>query len=327
MNVNMPARIGSDIKIAADILQKGGLVGLPTETVYGLAALCTQPKAVAEVYHIKKRPLENPLILHSSSLEAARPWLSALSQDMEHLAAHFWPGPLTLLLPKAAHLDPQITAGLPRVALRIPAHPVAQALLQRLKVPVAAPSANLSGYLSPTCSAHVAEQLGPHIPYILEGGPSSIGLESSILGFEGKKAVLYRPGAVPKETLEQTLGTSLQQPQSSVWQAPGMQARHYAPRIPLHVGPTEKLLRQHRSENVGLLRFSKLYNALPTERQRLLSPSGDLQTAAARLFSALHELEKMKISCILAEPLPNTGLGRAINDRLCRAAASYTPPH
>ena len=317
----MAASIGNSIKKACHILQSGGVVAIPTETVYGLAALCTHKEAISSIYRIKSRPASHPLILHSSSLESARPWIGAIDETLNKLAQHFWPGPLTLLLPPSELLSTQITSGLPRVALRIPSHPVARQLLEALDLPLVAPSANISGQISPTSSAQVADQLRHQIPYILEGGPSSWGLESSILGREGSAIVLYRKGSITQESIEKVLKEPLHSTSLATAQAPGMQSKHYAPRIPLFLGNTEELLSVHEKKEVGLLRFSSFFEKIPSPRQRVLSAKRNLREAAFSLFSSLYELEKMKIACILAEPVPDTGLGRAINDRLKRASS------
>ena len=320
----MSGTVGHDLGQAVNLLKKGEVVGIPTETVYGLAGLCSRSRAIAQIYKVKGRPLTNPLILHSHSLEAARPWLGAVAKEAERLADCFWPGPLTLLFPKNARLSPQITAGLAQVALRVPAHAVAQQLLKALEAPLAAPSANLSNHLSPTCTEHVRAQLGDQIPYILEGGPCEIGVESSILGFEGTTPVLYRTGAISVEALEEVLRRPVRpviRPRSAqAAVAPGMQALHYAPCLPLYFGETNELLAHHGKHRVALLRFSEPHSTLPASQQRVLSPKKDLKEAANKLFTALHELEKMEVSCILAEPVPNLGLGLAINDRLQRAS-------
>ena len=315
----MQTRIGQDISEAAQILSQEEVVAIPTETVYGLAGLCTSSKAIASIYRIKKRPYSNPLILHSSSLQAAEPWTGTLSEDMQDLADHFWPGPLTLLVPKGRLLS-EITAQLPRIALRVPSHPTAQALLRKLPAPVAAPSANISGYISPTSAPQVASQLSGRISYILDGGPSDIGLESTIVGFENGFPILYRSGAISVEEIEALLGRPLLHSQTVNLQAPGMQSNHYAPRKPLLLGDTARLLSHQQAGQVGILRFSSPQSGIPLQQQLILSESGDLQQAAARLFSSLHKLDHMKISLILAEPVPNKGIGEAINDRLRRAA-------
>ena len=315
----MQAEIGKSIEKAASFLCQGKIVAMPTETVYGLAGLCTSPEAVSSIYRIKRRPRSNPLILHSSSLEAARPWLGVLSEEIERLAIRFWPGPLTLLIPKG-QLLPEITSHLPRVALRVPSHSMAQALLRSLPAPLVAPSANISGYLSPTSATQVAAQLSSRIPYILDGGPSSVGLESTIIGFEKEKAYLYRIGAIPVEEIENLLRKPLLRPQTSSLQSPGMQLRHYAPSKPLLLGEIDQLLSQQKSSKVGLLCFSEPQSGVPLSYQRILSANKSLEEAASRLFSSLYELDHMKISIILAQPVPNKGIGEAINDRLRRAA-------
>ena len=312
--------IGTSPDPAITYLQEGRVVAIPTETVYGLAALCTQPHAISEVFRIKNRPTSHPLILHSFSLEDAQPWLGEVPQWAHILAETFWPGPLTILLPKHSDLDPQITASLSTVALRIPSHPLTRALLSRLKTPFVAPSANLYGHLSPTCAAHVEKQLGSKISYILDGGEAQIGIESTIVGCEGTQIVVYREGALPIEQLEKALAQRIYAPKDRI-RTPGSDLRHYSPGTPLWLGDTKNLLSQISSaEEIALLRFSTPYPSFPIERQSILSKSGSLTEATHSLFSTLHFLDTHHFSLILAEPVPDTGLGKSINDRLRRAA-------
>ena len=320
----MSAIIGDSVETAACLLSSGSLVAIPTETVYGLAAIVTNEEALRMIYKVKSRPMAHPLIMHTHSLEAARPWIDELPKRLEVLAETYWPGPLTLLLPRSRQLSATVTSGLSRVGLRVPAHPVALQLLEAIGVPLAAPSANISGRMSPTSSSQVAAQLGARIPYILEGGTCTYGLESTIIGCEGDRFVLYRRGSISQEELEEALGSALHSSQLPSTEAPGMQSRHYAPSVPLFLGKTEELLRKHPQSSVGLLRFSSLLDGFPVDRQHVLSQEGDLTEAASTLFSKLHKLEEMKISAILAEPVPPIGLGRSINDRLHRAA--WTSP-
>ncbi len=290
---------------AAALLQKGALVAFPTETVYGLGADATNGQAVARIFEAKNRPSFNPLIVHVPDLDAAKP-LVELPQTAQDIAQAFWPGPLTLVLPvKPGAVSDLVTAGLPTLAIRIPAHPLAQALLRKAGRPIAAPSANPSGAISPTTADHVAAALTGKIAAILDGGPCDVGLESTILGF-APIPTLLRPGGLPQEALEAALGHPLSTHQPDMPNAPGQLASHYAPdaKVRLNVTETEGTL----------LGFGPVKGTLN------LSPGGDLTEAAANLFAYLHRLDS-GTDTIHVAPIPETGLGRAINDRLRRAAA------
>lgn len=310
---------GTDIYRAKELLEQGELVAIPTETVYGLAANAFDTEAALRIFEAKRRPSFDPLIVHTNSLEKARQFLLNLPKEAQQLAEAFWPGPLTLLLPKNDKIPDVVTSGLPSVAVRIPRHPLSLKLLEQLDFPLAAPSANPFGYISPTTAAHVADQLGDQVPYILDGGPCEVGVESTIIGFEESKTIVYRLGGMSVEDLEPYCRQIELMPYSSSNpQAPGQLKSHYAPRIPVLIGNIEEMLRQYRKEEVAVLSFRDFY---PEVKQFTLSPSGDLNEAAQNLFKALRELDKLQVGYILAERVPDYGLGRAINDRLSRAAA------
>jgi len=305
-------------------------VAIPTETVYGLAANALHPKAVSKIFAIKNRPTFDPLIVHCSHYTHFEHFASTIPPEADKLAEAFIPGPLTLLLPKLPIIPDLVTAGLPRVALRVPNHPLTQALLQAIDFPLAAPSANPFGYISPTTAQHVADQLGDKIPYVLDGGACGVGLESTILGWEDGKPVVYRLGGIAIESLEAVLQQKIQLKlqQNANPQAAGMLDSHYAPRKPLWVGylsladfltanPSYQTL---QPEKVGVLRFREASVDFPIENQRILSPQGDATEAAIHFFDYLRQLDAMPINIILAEWLPENGLGKAINDRLQRAS-------
>ena len=315
--------IGTDIHQAAALLRDDHLVAIPTETVYGLAGNALSPEAVLGIFRAKNRPRFNPLIVHTDRLEKLRPALQALPPLAEELAAQFWPGPLTLLLPRTAAIPDLVTAGHPRVAVRIPDHPLAQALLAELDFPLAAPSANPFGYISPTTAQHVAAQLGERVAYILDGGPTRVGIESTIVGFEPDGSLrLYRVGGTPVEDLErltgplERAGQGRENPQAS-----GMLKSHYAPDTPLVLGDIEALAGRYAGQRLGLLTWQRGYPELHAQQVEVLSPQGDLGQAAQRLFAALRQLDASGVEVILAERVPERGLGRAINDRLQRAEA------
>ena len=285
---------------AARLILSGEPVAAPTETVYGLAADATDAEAVARIYAAKGRPSFNPLIVHVPDLAAAET-LALFNDQARALAERYWPGPLTLVLPKRedAPLPSIVTAGLPTVAIRVPAHPTMQALLRAAGRPLAAPSANASGTISPTRAEHVLKSLGGCIPLILNAGPTSVGLESTIVAVDGSNLRLLRPGP---------LDLGLPPVSSGKIQAPGMLERHYAPTKPLRLDATERLPQEY------LIGFG------PVAGDASLSASGDLVEAAARLFDLLHKADASAAQAIAVAPIPSEGLGLAIRDRLRRAA-------
>ena len=316
--------IGNSVATAAEILGAGEVVAIPTETVYGLAANALNPAAAAKIFTIKNRPTFNPLIVHTSALEKIEPLVQRVPEVVHSLAKYFWPGPLTILLPRTVRIPDIVTAGLDRVAIRVPRHPLTQQLLHTLDFPLAAPSANPFGYVSPTEALHVAEQLGEKIPYILDGGPCEVGIESTIVGFEVGKVTVYRWGGISKEQLEEVTGPVAEAGAMSGEakpQASGMLKSHYAPQREVVVGTIAELLPRYPLEKVAVLSFRSRYSMIPASHQVMLSASGSLSEAAQKLFAALRYLDKLPVAYILAEPVPNEGLGRAINDRLKRAAA------
>lgn len=298
-----------DLKHAADLLQQGALVSFPTETVYGLGADARQGEAVAGIYAAKGRPSFNPLIVHLADTAAAQEYVE-WSDNAEILARAFWPGPLTLVLPlRDDHdLSPLVTAGLPTVALRVPAHPTAQALLAQFAGPVAAPSANPSGRISPTTADHVLAGLEGRIAAVVDDGHCTVGLESTIIGFDRDKPVLLRAGGLPAEDIEAVLNHPLARPQTNDITAPGQLTSHYAPRGAVRLNATTA------REGELMLGFGEIFGILT------LSADGNLTEAAANLFGHLHQLDAMG-GAIAVAPIPMRGLGRAINDRLNRAAA------
>lgn len=313
------AEKGTDLSLAKRLLQAGELVALPTETVYGLAANAFDAEAALKIFEVKRRPSFDPLIVHTSSLDKVDDFVAHIPAEACKLAEAFWPGPLTLLLSKKSNIPGVVTSGLPKVAVRIPRHPLALQLLKELEFPLAAPSANPFGYISPTTARHVEEQLGDRIPYILDGGPCEVGVESTIIGFEGNKTIIYRLGGMSVEELEPFCSEIKLMPHSSSNpQAPGQLKSHYAPRIPLTIGNITEMLPRYDKSEVAVLSFRDGY---PEVKNFILSPAGDLKEAAQHLFKALRELDKMPVKHILAEQVPDYGLGRAINDRLARAAA------
>ena len=305
------AEIAAEIAKAARILRDGGLVAFPTETVYGLGADATSDRTVARVYEAKGRPSFNPLIVHVPDLAAAER-LGEFPGLARHLAEAFWPGPLTIVVPrrKDCPVSMLASAGLPSLALRIPSHPIARALLTAVDRPVVAPSANPSGRMSPTTAAHVRAGLGSKVDLILDGGPCAVGVESTIVGFLGIEPELLRPGGIAREEIESVLGRKLAAARlSDAPVAPGQLESHYAPRARLRL-------------DAEAARLGEVYLGFGSRNgERNLSASGDLIEAAANLFRMLHELDETGAKSIAVAPIPHQGLGEAINDRLRRAAA------
>jgi L-threonylcarbamoyladenylate synthase len=306
---------------AAECLARGGLVAFPTETVYGLGADATDGQAVARLYDAKGRPAFNPLIAHVADIETARE-LAVFNADAERLAAAFWPGPLTLVLPRtvACPVSELATAGLDSIALRVPDHALARAILRAFGKPIVAPSANVSGHVSPTTAAHVFEDLDGRIDLIVDGGPTPVGIESTIVACLDTPTML-RPGGISREAIESVLGHSLDQAietQDETPLAPGLLQSHYAPRTALRLDATSV------EPGEVLLAFGK---PLPGAAATLnLSEQGDVAEAAANLFGHLRRLDAMLAPSIAVMRSPSEGLGEAINDRLRRAAAPKEPP-
>ncbi|MEK6839420.1 MAG: L-threonylcarbamoyladenylate synthase [Nanoarchaeota archaeon] len=313
------------IKHAASIIKKGGLVAFPTETVYGLGADALNPRAVAKIFEIKKRPAFDPLIVHIAEME----WLHKLTRQVDKkaliLIKKFWPGPLTLVLLKSSLVPDIVTAGLDTVAVRMPAHPVARQLIKFSQTPIAAPSANLFGCLSPTTATHVEKQLGKKIDLILDAGKCSVGVESTVLSLVGGKPVLLRPGGLPVEEIEKAIGKVVRhvywqasKSKNKKIQSPGQLPSHYSPRTPMKL--IKSLEQIPFSNDTGVLLFKKPAIKIKVGVVEILSEKGDLTEAAANLFSALHRLDDAGVKIIYAERIPAVGLGSAIMDRLQRAS-------
>ncbi len=312
---------GTDIHQAAAILRKGGLVAIPTETVYGLAADGLNEQAVLAIFKAKNRPDFDPLILHTDSPEKAFALASYIPPAAEKLARAFWPGPLTLVLPKKENVPYVVTSGLQTVGLRVPDHPLTLSLIREIGRPLAAPSANPFGYISPTEAAHVAQNLSGKIQYILDGGPCSRGIESTIIGFEGDEPVLYRRGSLSKEEIEQVAGPVREKiNQSSDPQAPGQLASHYAPRKMLLI--TDEARPEIPEQKYCLLTFGDSLNPLRAKAVEIisLSETGDFTEAARQLYGALRRADQSSCEVIITAFLPSGPLSEAINDRLKRAS-------
>jgi L-threonylcarbamoyladenylate synthase len=305
------------IKEAAERIRMGQVVAFPTETVYGLGADAFNEKAVAQIFEIKNRPYFDPLIVHISEMNMLHEVAINISSASKKIMEIFWPGPLTLIFEKKKNISDLVTSGLSTVAVRMPSHPIALELIRQAKTPIAAPSANPFGYLSPTCAAHVEKQLGDKVDYILDGGNCSTGIESTILDLTAGSPSILRLGGMDYEKIEDLLGEVKIQLSSSRPKAPGQLESHYAPRTPIEIIKSDYL--PHDAEDSGLLALTSTQLTQSFKSVEILSAQGDLVEAASHFFSALHRLDQKGLAKIYAFPLPEKGLGRAMMDRLKRA--------
>lgn len=317
--MNKKAIIGTDINVAAQLLKEGKLVAIPTETVYGLAANALDTKAVIKIFEAKNRPSFDPLIVHTYSISEIEKWVAHFPENAKKLAEKFWPGPLTLLLPKKDIIPDVVTSGLNTVGVRIPNHCLTIELLKKLHFPLAAPSANPFGYVSPTCAKHVYDQLGDKVDYILDGNSCKIGIESTIIGFENEIPTVYRLGGLSIEEIENYIGkVNIELNNSSNPKSPGMLKSHYAPLKKLVYGNIEELIEKYQNKKIGIISFYKKYSCYNI----VLSPEKSITKAAENFFSAIRIMDANdEVEIIICELFPEEGLGRALNDRLKRAAA------
>jgi L-threonylcarbamoyladenylate synthase len=319
--------ITTDIAAAAQLLRDGELVGMPTETVYGLAANAYSEAAVAKVFAAKQRPLYNPLIVHIGAKAQLATVASRLPSQAQILIDKFWPGPLTLVLPKHDSISNLVTSNNTTVAVRMPKHEMAQQLLQQLDFPLVAPSANPFNYISPSTAKHVLEMLGDKIACVLDGGPCETGIESTIVGFDANdEAILHRHGSISIEAIAACIGhiadgtTTAKASQAP--QAPGMLEKHYSPHTKLViVDDFTEAIQQYASQNIVLMPLQPIADLPAHLTQMPLSDSGNLQDIASNLYSTMHALDKMGADIIIAAYAPNTGIGKAINDKLRKASA------
>ncbi len=319
--------LGCDIQHAIDLLQDDQLVGLPTETVYGLAGSALKNKTIAKIFKVKNRPYFDPLIMHTDSLHKIEHLVKEIPEPLQKLIDEFSPGPLTIVLEKTNKIPDMLTSGLTTVAVRIPNHEMTRTILQNLDFPLAAPSANPFGYISPTNALHVKDQLDQLIPYILDGGPCKIGIESTIVAqnpISGKIRIL-RKGGIIKEEIEKIVGNvECSTGSTSEPSAPGMLKSHYAPRSKLCIfdaADIPKIRGQiQNNKKSGALVFTNYLDSIPMPKQRRLSATADLTEAAQNLFAYLRDLDQLELDVIWAELVPDRGLGRAINDKLRRGA-------
>lgn len=313
--------ITKDINKGIEALYKNELVALPTETVYGLAGNAYNESAIKKIFELKKRPLYNPLIVHSHSTEQLKEVAKEIPEKAKILAEKFWPGSLTLVLKKQDHISDLVTAGKDTVAVRVPQHLMALALLEQLDFPLVAPSANPFGSISPTSAQHVWDYFQDKLPVILDGGNCSNGVESTIVGFRSDTVVLYRHGSVSVEEIEQVVGKiEMVIHDNETPDAPGMLSKHYAPKTPaILTDHIEEEALKNIGKNIGVLVFKDQFKGNETVHQEILSSEGNLKEASKNLYATLHRLDAMKLDIIIAERLPDYGLGITLNDRLSRA--------
>lgn len=317
-----------DVPRAAELLRRGEVVAFPTETVYGLGANALNARAVARIFEVKERPTFDPLIVHIAELPAIFDLVECVPAAALHLAEQIWPGPLTLVLPKKRLVPDLVTAGLPGVGIRIPAHPVALDLLRQTGCPLAAPSANKFGAISPTTAQHVIDGLGAQFIPVVDGGPCALGVESTVLSFMGPVPVILRPGGLPIEDICRLIGPvdqAVPDPNAddAAQPAPGMLSRHYAPRTRLLLVPISRQATPVAGRRTGLLTWGKQPFSTGFAQIERLSTDEDLRTCAARLFAAMRTLDSADLDVIIAHQFPAYGLGIALNDRLARASSGF----
>ncbi len=315
--------ITQDIELTKIFLDNEFIIGLPTETVYGLAGNINSEKAIKSIFELKKRPFFNPLIVHVKNKNALSTVAQSIPEKAYQLAEKFWPGPMTLILPKKSGVSDLITAGKPTVAVRVPNHEKALQLLDILDYPLAAPSANPFSKISPTSAQHVHQYFGKALPLILEGGQCARGIESTIIGFEKDQPIVYRLGTLSLDEIESYLGVKLIQSthSSESPEAPGMLSKHYSPRTPLILTDAlEETIETNMDKKIGVLTFRPQTFTLQTPIHLILSENENLEEAASRLYASLHQLDELDLDLIIAEKFPDQGLGQTINDRLLRAS-------
>ena len=310
---------------AVQLLQDGQVVAIPTETVYGLAGNAYNENALAKIFAAKERPTFDPLIVHIAEIDQLEDIAKDIPEAAYRLAEAYWPGPLTMILPKKDCIPDLATSGLPSVAVRFPSHPVARQIIKESGLPLAAPSANLFKHVSPTTALHVAEQLGDRIAGIVDGGPCQVGVESSIVSLTGSTPAILRPGAITPEMVKKILGevtikTSSSQPGKPMT-APGQCDTHYRPQVPLYYGEVPQ--GYALPKRTARIAFGKTPGPIPETVN--LSKAGDMVEATAKLYALMHELDSPDYELILVDPIPNTGIGMALNDRLKRASIKQLP--
>lgn len=317
------AIVSSDISLAARLLTQGEVVAIPTETVYGLAANAFDENAVKKIFEIKKRPLNHPLILHCANIDQLKKYVLEIPTHAFQLMQAFSPGPITFILKKKDNIADYITANKSTVAVRIPAHSITQKLLFTIPFPLVAPSANPYGNISPTQAIHVQKYFAKEIPMILDGGACSQGIESTIVGFEENKIKIYRLGTITADAINKVTNAEIEiaNKDSDVSIAPGLSLRHYAPTTHTVLSDNIQVtLKQYAGKKIALLNFNNQLDIENIFIQKVLSPSSSIEEAAKNLYAYMHELDNASAHVIIVEKLPNTALGKALNDRLHRAS-------
>lgn len=313
--------VSNDIHKAVEILNREDLVAIPTETVYGLAGNIYSEKAIKSIFHMKQRPFFNPLIVHTYSLDQLNNFVEYVPEKAKMLAQAFWPGSLTMVMKKKDIIPDLITSGKDTVAVRIPNHPLTLQLLENLEFPLAAPSANPFGCISPTQPAHVKGYFDGKLSMILDGGECENGIESTIIGFEDNEPVLYRLGSIALEDIVAVVGdVNIKNKKEIAPDAPGMLERHYAPKTTTFlVENVDDFVQEHPNKKIGVICFSQEINIPEVTFFETLSPNGDLKEATSKLYATMHKLDRMNLDMIVAQKFPDYGLGKSINDRLSRA--------
>lgn len=306
---------------AKKILENGEVVAIPTETVYGLAANAFDEKAIKKIFDIKERPLFNPLIVHIKSVEYLTEVAKNIPPKAIKLAKHFWPGSLTLVLPKKSNIPSIVTAGKDTVGVRVPNHSLTLELLENLNFPLAAPSANPFGTISPTEAKHVLDYFGENIPMVLDGGMCQNGIESTIVGFENDEPILYRLGSITKEEIEKVIGIiKIKNKNEATPEAPGMLSKHYAPKTETFlVNDVTQFIENNKGKKIGVILFNQTVAEDDLIHQEIISKNKDFKEAATNLYAAMHRLDKLNLDIIVCERFPDFDLGKSINDRLERA--------
>jgi len=318
------ALIGLDIDFVRKLLENGEIVAIPTETVYGLAGNALNVDAIINIFKVKNRPFFDPLILHIGKKEDIEKYGTDIPAVILQLAERFWPGPLSLIVKKNEIIPDIVTSGLPTVAIRMPDNKLTLSLLNKISFPLAAPSANKFGRVSPTSPAHVNKQLGNEIQYILDGGQTKIGIESTIVKFHQNQLMILRKGAISAEEIAEATGIiPVMANEHSKVETAGQLNRHYATQTPIKIIDFHSFKKEYFVKNVCLLKFNAYSKEFPHEHQRILSPNSELTEAARNFFQFLHELDELKFDLILAELVPDKGIGKAINDRIRKAAATF----
>lgn len=320
--------IGTSIKKAITYLRQDKVIGVPTETVYGLAANAYSPLAVEKIYTIKQRPYTKPLNIVIQKTADIYNITTSFPKIAQRLANTFWPGPLTLILPKTSSIPDIVTNKLPMVGIRVPSNKILRTLLQHtFPAPLVIPSANITGHLSPTTAQQVQDTLGNQVPYILDGGPSPIGLESTIIGhLNQSQPTIFRLGTISIPQIEKVIGSVQYQPQTPPITDNRLATAPHQIQTPLHLGNIPQLIANNSKKKIGVLSLNTPIDNIPPHRQISLSPKGDLKEATQKLYTALHQLDQMQLDMIIAPIFPNSGLGHAINERLLRIHRQTTRP-